>query len=119
MDTMLEHLGEVQKFLSEQRYIRAVSLGARDYKCLTTIAYDAGNVSEGDAEERMQNLGIKDFRTESDWKSNLTLVRIPNLHEQLNRKNTALSHKTEVNKVVQEQPQTQKQVNKKNRGLKM
>jgi hypothetical protein len=118
MNTMLEHLGEVQKFLSEQQYIRAVSLGTKDHSCLTTIVYDGENVSESNARQRMQNLGIKKFSTESDWRSNTIFVRIPNLHEQLNGKKAALSPKTE-NVANHTQKQPQRQVGKKNGGMKM
>ena len=75
MDEMIKNLFAVREFLTHQRYIKMMSVAQNG---VIKIVYDAGNVCEREANERMEELGVKDYAVEVDWRSNSVFVTIKN-----------------------------------------
>ena len=75
METTIQNLLAVREFLTHQRYIKMMSVAQNG---VIKIVYDAGNVCEREANERMEELGLKNYNVESDWRSNSIFVTINN-----------------------------------------
>ena len=75
METTIQNLFAIREFLTHQRYIKMVSVAQNG---VIKIVYDAGNVCEREANERMEELGVKNYNVECDWRSNSVFVTIKN-----------------------------------------
>jgi hypothetical protein len=75
MDTTIKNLFAVREHLTHQYYIKMVSVAKSG---VIKIVYDAANICEREAKERMEGLGVKNYNVEVDWRSNSVFVTINN-----------------------------------------
>ena len=76
MKTTIQNLFAIREFLTHQRYIKMMSVEQVEQNGTIKIVYDAGNVCQREAEERMEELGVKNYKVDVDWRSNSVIVTI-------------------------------------------
>ena len=75
METTIQNLFAIREYLTHQLYIKMISVAKNG---TIKIVYNAGHISEREAEERMERLGVKNYKVKLDCRSESVFVTIKN-----------------------------------------